>query len=360
MAGVALALTGCPQLLGDDFRLLGAGIDLPDADTPRSGSGGAAGSQGWGGASGNGVEPADAARPDGAAGQSCSDGALNQDELAVDCGGVCPACNCEFGAFSGVAEVTGLGSAGDEYGPTLSPDGASLYFSVAASTDEDIFVATRSGRGTEFSAVHALPVVNGSSLDGSPFVTHDDRTLLFFSNRAGGVGDRDLWMATRPSPDVDFSEPVPILGVNSTGLDLLPELSPDGLTLRFESVRPGGSGSSDLWVAERSLPSGPFGAPRPLSELNTTGREEGFSLSRDQLTIVFSSNRGGSGMDLWVATRGAVDAAFGTPEPLSALNSTAVELDPALSLDGREIFFVSTRGGAHRIWHASRECLTAE
>ena len=65
-------------------------------------------------------------------------------------------------------------------------------------------------------------------------------------------------------------------------------------------------------------------------------------------------------MDLWVARRGAVDAPFGTPVPLSELNSTAVELDPALSLDGREIFFVSTRSGDYRIWHASRECLTAE
>jgi len=360
IAGVALALTGCPQLLGDDFRSrLEASTGSSDASTSPSASGGAAGSEGGGG-SGSSLEPADASRADGAAGPSCSDGALNQDELAVDCGGVCPACNCEFGAFSGITQVTGLGSVGDEYGPSLSPDGASLYFSVATGTSEDIFVATRSGKGTVFSGVRALPVVNGSSLDGSPFVTADDRALLFFSNRDGGIGDRDLWMATRPSPAADFSEPVPIPGVNSTSLDLLPELSPDGLTLRFESVRSGGSGSSDLWIAERSSPSGPFGAPRPLADLNTTGREEGFSLSRDQLSIVFSSNRGGSGMHLWVATRGAVGALFGTPVPLSELNSAAVELDPALSLDGREIFFVSTRSGDYRIWHASRECLTTQ
>jgi Tol biopolymer transport system component len=167
-------------------------------------------------------------------------------------------------------------------------------------------------------------------------------------------------MANRPSADSDFSEPLPIPGVNSTGLDLLPELSVDGLTLLFESVRSGGSGSSDLWLAERALPSGPFGIPRPLAELNTSGREEGFSLSRDQLTIVFSSNRGGAGMDLWVATRGSVGAPFGTPAPLAELNSAEVDLDPTLSLDGREIFFVSARSGELRIWHASRECLTAE
>jgi hypothetical protein len=358
IAGVALALTGCPQLLDDDFRSrLDAGIGKGDAGKIRSGRPGDR--EAGGGAAGSNVGPRDAST-DGVPGQSCSDGTLNQDELAVDCGGVCPACNCELGAFGQVAQVTGLGSAGDEYGPSLSPDGASLYFSVATDAAEDIFVATRTGRSTAFSAVHELPVVNGSALDGSPYVTNDDRTLLFFSNRAGGVGDRDLWMATRLRPDLDFAEPVPIAGVNSTGLDLLPELSPDGLTLRFESVRSGGSGSSDLWIAERSLPSGPFGAPRPLSELNTTGREEGFSLSRDQLSIVFSSNRGGAGMHLWLATRGAVTSPFGTPEPLSELDSAAGELDPALSLDGREIFFVSTRSGDFRIWHAVRECLTAE
>jgi len=356
IAGVALALTGCPQLLDDDFRSR-LGLDAPDSATP--GSGGAGGSGGSaGGASGSGgLGPGDA-RPDAAAEPSCSDGALNQDELFVDCGGACPACNCQFGAFAQLEQVTGLGSSGDEYGPALSPDGAQLYFSVASGSSEDIFVASRSGRGAEFSAAVALPGVNGNSLDGSPFVSSDDRTLLFFSDRAGGVGDRDLWMATRASPDSDFAGPAPIPGVNSTSLDLLPELSPDGLTLLFESVRSGGSGSSDLWLAERSVPSGAFGAPRPLSELNTSGREEGFSLSRDQLTIVFSSNRGGSGMDLWVATRDAVAAPFGTPEPLAELNSAELELDPALSLDGREIFFVSTRSGEFRIWHASRECLT--
>ena len=362
MAGVALALTACPQLLDDDFRSR-RGIGGPDADTSYAGSGGGGGSGGLGGASGaGGSGPADASSPDGAAGSapSCGDGVLNQDELLVDCGGACPACNCEFGAFAQVGQLTGLGSIGGEYGPALSPDGATLYFSLAAGSAEDILVATRSGRSKAFSAAVALPVINGSSLDGSPFVTSDDRTLLFFSDRAGGVGDRDLWMATRPGPDSDFSAPLPIPGVNSTSLDLLPELSRDGLTLLFESVRSGGSGSSDLWLAERSLPSGNFGTPRPLSELNTSGREEGFSLSGDQLTLVFSSNRGGSGMDLWVATRSAVGAPFGTPEPLAELNSAAAELDPALSLDGREILFVSARSGADRIWHASRECLTLQ
>jgi Tol biopolymer transport system component len=82
----------------------------------------------------------------------------------------------------------------------------------------------------------------------------------------------------------------------------------------------------------------------------------GFSLSRDQRTIVFFSNRGGSGVDLWVATRASVAAPFGTPKPLGELNGAEAELDPTLSLDGREIFFVSTRSGEVRIWHATREC----
>jgi hypothetical protein len=280
----------------------------------------------------------------------------NQDETAVDCGGkACTPCNCVFGPFHDVVQVEGLGS-DDRWGPMLSADGKSLYFSVQASSDEQIHRALRSGTGTVFTNDAPLAGINGSGLDGSPFISRDDRTLMFFSDRAEGVGDRDLWLATRASAEQEFGAAQLMAGVNSSAMDLLPRLSYDGLTLFFESTRAGGSGNSDIWAAERATSSAPFGPPQPRADLNTSGREEGFSLSGDQLTIVLASSRGGAGMDLWLAGRSDPHGDFAAPVQLRELNSTADDLDPGLSLDGSEIFFTTQRDGDYRIYHAVRDC----
>jgi WD40-like Beta Propeller Repeat len=355
----AVALSGCPQLLSDEF-LLGRDRQPPDAGA--SAAAGATGQREQARAAGaGGTDPADAAAGDPGDAQSlassCNDGVRNQDETGVDCGGgVCSPCNCQFGPFHDIVQVEGIG-ADDRFGPILSADGTRLYYSVQPSGGvEDIFRAVRSGTGTVFKNPEALASINGSSLDGSPFLSHDDRTLLFFSDRAGGLGNRDLWMATRASASEDFSAPEFLSGVNSAAVEQMPRLSYDGLTLLFESTRAGGSGSSDIWAAERPTSSGPFGLARPRADLNTSAREEGFSLSGDQLTIVLSSNRGVDSMDLWLATRTDPHADFGPLVPLTELNGSEDELDPGLSLTGREIFFTTTRDGDARIYHALRSC----
>jgi hypothetical protein len=357
---MAVGLAGCPQLLGDDFLLTrdtdgDAGANHAgsgrDAGPPKPGErGNDAGSGDWDASSADasGAPPGD---------PTCNDGVSNQDETGVDCGGkACSPCNCVFGPFHDVVQVEGLGS-DDRWGPMLSADGKSLYFSVQLSGDEQIHRAVRSSdSGIVFTNDQPLTDINGSGLDGSPFISRDDRTLMFFSDRPGGSGSRDLWTATRSSAGQSFGAAQPMSGINSSAMDLLPRLSYDGLTLFFESTRAGGSGNSDIWAAERSTPSGPFRAPQPRADLNTSGREEGFSLSGDQLTIVFSSSRGGTGMDLWLAQRSDPHGNFGAPVSLSELNSTADDLDPGLSLDGREIFFTTQRDTDYRIYHALRDC----
>jgi hypothetical protein len=71
---------------------------------------------------------------------------------------------------------------------------------------------------------------------------------------------------------------------------------------------------------------------------------------------VLASDRGGD-MGLWIATRSDASAEFGPATLLSELESGEDEIDPALSADGSEIFFVTTRDGDYRIYHALRDCL---
>jgi Tol biopolymer transport system component len=91
---------------------------------------------------------------------------------------------------------------------------------------------------------------------------------------------------------------------------------------------------------------------------DTGGIEQGVTLSRDGLTIVFSTDRGGGlgRTDLWTATRLNRAGKFSTPVNLGQVNSGAEDGDPKRSNDGRELFFSSSRDGLQRLWRALRSC----
>src|SRR5262245_42689283 len=55
--------------------------------------------------------------------------------------------------------------------------------------------------------------------------------------------------------------------VNTPASDQHPALSPDGLSLYITSTRPGGFGSTDLWVCHRATGNSPWG---PATNLGMT------------------------------------------------------------------------------------------
>ena len=71
--------------------------------------------------------------------------------------------------------------------------------------------------------------------------------MVFSTTR---TGNGELWYATRPARDVPFSAPQPVPGVNDpAAYQGDPYLTPDGCTLYFSSDRAGGDGGQDLWMA---------------------------------------------------------------------------------------------------------------
>ena len=108
----------------------------------------------------------------------------------------------------------------------------------------------------------------------------------------------------------------------------------------------------------RQSPSAPFSEAVELAGVNTNAREEGFWLSPDGLTIYFASNRAAdeADMDIWVATRPDTSSPFGDAENLSVVNSSGIEIDPALTADGFELFFASNRSGTMQLYRSARSC----
>ena len=192
------------------------------------------------------------------------------------------------------------------------------------------------------------PTINSSSNDAGASISADGLTLFFDSDRPGGSGSSDLWVATRKAIDEDWGEPVnlgPIM--NTVYEESDSSISADGLSLLFASDHPGGSGDFDLWVARRNTTDQDWGVPLNLGPIvNSEYEDYGPGISADRLSLYFSSNRPGTygGPDLWVTTRTTVNGDWGEPVNLGpTVNSSLWEARPKLSADGLTLFFGSNQ-----------------
>lgn len=71
-----------------------------------------------------------------------------------------------------------------------------------------------------------------------PGLTPDGKSLYFTSNRPGGVGLSDLWVARRANKNAPWSAPVNLgATVNSTAMDSVPSFPRDGHWMFFVSDR---------------------------------------------------------------------------------------------------------------------------
>jgi len=210
----------------------------------------------------------------------------------------------------------------------------------------------------QFSPPEPVTELNTGSGEVSPELSADGLTIYFASLRPGGVGDRDIWYAMRPSIDSAFDEPINLAEVNSPDADRGPAISDDGLTTYLTSDRPGGGGGdwADIWVATRTDTASAFDAPQPLLEINSTGYETAPDISSDGLTLYFASDRdtADGNMNIWVAARSSVSDPFGEPVEITELSSTATDWTPTLTGDGLTMFFASDRDGTLDIWYATR------
>jgi Tol biopolymer transport system component len=263
-------------------------------------------------------------------------------------------CAGGLGEFATPEMLTGLDLDGSLYGPALSRDGRTLFFSLEVDDSETLYQASRTEPASSaFSTPTIVDELRSSGRDGTPFLSSDGLSLYFDSEREGGQGGRDLWVARRTEPQARFGTPTALVELNTPDLELLPWLTSDALTLLFVSSR--GQTGDDIWFARRGGPLDAFSVPVPVEALNDPADDGRAVLSADGRTAFLASRRGGNA-DLWTATRATPDAEFSAPENLVALNSPATDWDVTLSASGRELVFASDRSGTLRLWHALRGC----
>lgn len=157
--------------------------------------------------------------------------------------------------FGSLALVSGINSSGNivEADPWISGDGLTMYFTSTRNGSYDIFRATRASGSASFDAPAAVAELNTSGVEDAPVVSADGLEIFFASDRAQtSNGRNDIWHATRASTADGFGTPSLVAELSGTTSEDFPTwLSADRCTLLLTSDRAGGNGSYDIWIATR-------------------------------------------------------------------------------------------------------------
>jgi len=231
----------------------------------------------------------------------------------------------------------------------ISSDGLELYFGSdrPGGQGDDIWVTKRENviDPWELSFNPGTPV-NGPYSEGAPCITPDGLSLYFGSNRPGGLGNWDIYVTKRATIEDPWEEPVNLgASVNSASDESSPSISADGLSLYFQSSRPGGLGGIDIYVTTRELISDPWVPAVNLgSTVNNTGIDLCPRISNDGLLLYFS--RFPSGMayppELWLTRRRSISDFWSSP-----VNIGLAAASPKFSADESIIFFSSHGYGGY-------------
>lgn len=265
-----------------------------------------------------------------------------------------------------------VNSSSRELRAALSPDDLSLYITSdrpGGSGGLDLWVSHRDCTDCPWqAAVNLGSTINGEANEGTPAFSTDGHFLFFTSNRVGGSGGDDIYVAYRRDPHDDFAWEAPTnLGsdVNTPTLEFgsgFQQNAPGSYAeLYFTRGDAVASAIYSVSLERRGNTITTVGPATAVDALNEPGfMSNSPTLRGDGKEIIFWSNRpGSSGPDLWVSNRETPHDTWSTPTNLGApVNTAFADFEASISRDGRTLFFSANaaRGGFGRqdIWVTTR------
>ncbi|MCE2502858.1 MAG: PD40 domain-containing protein [Chlorobi bacterium] len=197
--------------------------------------------------------------------------------------------------------------------------------------------------------VAKLTAVNSYSNDYNPMVTADGRTLYFVSDREHGLGGHDFWVATKEERhDLDFTVPSNLgSSINTPRNEGGATISADGQRMYFTACnRPDGLGECDIYEAH--LGDAAWEEIRNIHEINSGYWETQPAISSDGRTLYFVSNRPGAtggyeDTDIYISNKQA-DGTWSRPKNLGEPINTAKREDSPFIVPGGNALYFSSEG----------------
>jgi outer membrane protein OmpA-like peptidoglycan-associated protein len=244
--------------------------------------------------------------------------------------------------FKPVNMGAAINTADDEYLPTATADESTIIFTRKINNNEDFYKSVKVD-GQWQTATYLSDQINTPNYnEGAQSISQDGKFLFFTGcNRPDGLGRCDIYIAQKKGDDwgKPFDLPPPI---NTPGWESQPSISSDGRTLYFVSNRKGGYGGYDIWKS--TLTDKGWGEPENLGpNINTAYDEQSPFIHPDDSTLYFCSNGwpGLGGMDLFVS-RLSKDGQWQKPENLGyPINTSGDENGLTLTANGKDAFFSS-------------------
>ncbi len=198
-----------------------------------------------------------------------------------------------------VTHVDELASTAVEKEPSLSPDGTILAFTssrVPNVGSDDLWYATYDG--TKFTVVGPIAAFNTAATDYHPLFQDASDQFWFTSNVAGNFSIYHASHTGASFGAATLESELDLAGTDSGAA----APSSDGLAIYFRSDRPGGLGDYDIYVARRSSVAEPFGSASPVTEVSSASLDTPNWISPDGCRLYLSSSRDDAS-NIYIATK---------------------------------------------------------
>lgn len=255
-------------------------------------------------------------------------------------------CGLTLAKWTEPVHVTEVNTEYCEYSPFLSFDSLSLYFARGRTSNYyyfRIYEATREEPYGPFTSVREVLKSSGQHVF-SPCISPDNLRMYYFAQTEYPI----LWqlkVSERTSVNDPWQQGINISELNHLGKIHKPALTADELIIVFASYDiTGGQGGYDIWMAARPDMRSPFGEVTNLAEVNTALNDGDPFISPDGLTLYFQSNRNGPSQ-IFRTTRASLNETFGPVEHLTICDTPGGHSGhPCISSDCSTLYFIRQIG----------------
>ena len=233
---------------------------------------------------------------------------------------------------------------------TFSPDETMMMLTRwdETRTNADLYLSRWDGR--RWSTPQPMSSLNTPANERGPAWSQDGAYLYFCSDRSGGQGGYDLYVARWNGQEWTGVEVLPA-SVNTSANEFGPAASPDGKQLFFSSD---GAGSEDILVsaitsgkddekAPKLAPVPKFAAAEPVNNLNSKAADVQAALTSRGDHVFLASDREGrkEGFKLYLSR--VVDGKTSKPEEVDVYVQEGDATDPAVRMEGFGLLFSSNQ-----------------